>query len=340
MSGEALAERVRRVKEAAEGRWIEILTGAGIPEALLARDNRPCPLCGGRDRFTFFRREPGGRWFCRGCGHGDGIALLQRFRHESFGATLRYLEERLGVKRAWLPKEEWLRVRAERRAAEDAAGRARRRLEALWNEAQPLSELDRFDPVMRYLSARGLPLGAGDLSAELRSHPLLDYFEGGEDARVHERWPAMLARVSDEGGRLVSLHRTYLRPDGSKAPVAAQKKLTKGALETGLVRLFAPRETLGIAEGIETALAARALSGIPVWSAVSVGGYARLKNLPEGVRCLVVFGDRDESFAGQKGAYELAERIGREHPGVRVEVRLPPETGADWNDVLLAKSAH
>jgi putative DNA primase/helicase len=106
------------------------------------------------------------------------------------------------------------------------------------------------------------------------------------------------------------------------------------------VRLFAPRETLGIAEGIETALAARALSGIPVWSAVSVGGYARLRNLPEGVRRLVIFGDRDESFAGQKGAYELAERIGREHPGVRVEVRLPPETGADWNDVLLAKSAH
>lgn len=337
MREEALAERVRRVKEAAEGRWTEILTGAGVPEPLLARDNRPCPLCGGRDRFTFFRREADGHWFCRGCGHGDGIALLQRFRHESFGSALRYLEQRLGIRRAWLPREEWLRRAAERRAENDAADRAARRLEALWNEARPLSECDRFDPVMRYLASRGLPLGAGDLSTELRSHPLLDYFEGGGGERVHERWPAMLARISDEEGRLVSLHRTYLRPDGAKAPVAAQKKLAKGSLGTGLIRLFAPQDSLGIAEGIETALAARALSSIPVWSAVSVGGYARLRNLPAGVGRLVIFGDRDESFAGQKGAYELAERIGREHPGVRVEVRLPPSAGADWNDVLLSR---
>ena len=47
--------RVQRVQEAASGRWLDILIGAGVLEAMLLRLNRPCPLCGGRDRFSFYR---------------------------------------------------------------------------------------------------------------------------------------------------------------------------------------------------------------------------------------------------------------------------------------------
>lgn len=36
--------RVQRVQEAASGRWLDILIGAGVPEAMLLRLNRPCPL--------------------------------------------------------------------------------------------------------------------------------------------------------------------------------------------------------------------------------------------------------------------------------------------------------
>lgn len=54
--------RVQRVQEAASGRWLDILIGAGVPEAMLLRLNRPCPLCGGRDRFSFYRNKPDGRW--------------------------------------------------------------------------------------------------------------------------------------------------------------------------------------------------------------------------------------------------------------------------------------
>lgn len=43
--------RVQRVQEAASGRWLDILIDAGLPEVMLLRLNRPCPLCGGRDRF-------------------------------------------------------------------------------------------------------------------------------------------------------------------------------------------------------------------------------------------------------------------------------------------------
>jgi hypothetical protein len=40
------------VKEAAAGRWLEILTAAGIPAAALDGKGHPCPRCGGSDRFA------------------------------------------------------------------------------------------------------------------------------------------------------------------------------------------------------------------------------------------------------------------------------------------------
>ena len=59
-------DRIARVKAAAELRWPEIFAAAGMDPAHFMRQNRPCPLCGGCDRFSFFAKEFGGRWFCRG----------------------------------------------------------------------------------------------------------------------------------------------------------------------------------------------------------------------------------------------------------------------------------
>lgn len=78
----------------------------------------------------------------------------------------------------------------------------------------------------------------------------------------------MLALVTDDEGRIVTLHRTYLTPEGIKAPVEAPKKLYAGGARGGLIRLGEPSDVLGIAEGIETALSARTLFKIPVWSDV------------------------------------------------------------------------
>lgn len=108
----------------------------------------------------------------------------------------------------------------------------------------------------------------------------------------------MLALVTDDEGRIVTLHRTYLTPEGIKAPVEAPKKLYAGGARGGLIRLGEPSDVLGIAEGIETALSARTLFKIPVWSAVSVGGFQNFTKVPDGVRKVVVFGDNDRSYAG------------------------------------------
>src|SRR4029077_16818228 len=95
------------------------------------------------------------------------------------------------------------------------------------------------------------------------------------------------------------------------------------------VRLAEVDDVMGIAEGIETALSASVLFGIPVWAAICAAGMAHLSP-PEGVQRVFVFGDCDASFAGQTAAYGLAKRL--RHPSRIVTVNVAAEVGADWDD--------
>ena len=89
-------------------------------------------------------------------------------------------------------------------------------------------------------------------------------------------WPGMVAipRRAD-GAPVGGIHRTFLLDDGSAKAPAGKKML--GSVADGAVRLFpiGVDGHLGIAEGIETALAAQAMFGIPVWAALSADGLAR-----------------------------------------------------------------
>ena len=51
---------------------------------------------------------------------------------------------------------------------------------------------------------------------------------------------------------------------------------------------------------------------------------------PEAKR-IIIFGDNDPNYTGQAAAYALAKRL-RSDERV-VEVQIPAEVGADWNDV-------
>jgi putative DNA primase/helicase len=102
------------------------------------------------------------------------------------------------------------------------------------------------------------------------------------------------------------------------------------------VRLAEHGATLGIAEGIETALSATALFGIPCWSAINANGLAKWSP-PTGVEEVVIFGDNDPKFGGQAAAFSLAHRLACRGPAIRVEI--PPTVGDDWNDVLMKGTA-
>jgi putative DNA primase/helicase len=163
----------------------------------------------------------------------------------------------------------------------------------------------------------------------LRYHPHLAYRHEDGQCTYH---PAMVARVDNAQGEGVSVHRTYLTRDGRKAHVPTVKKLmpsvVPGATRGGAIRLYPASETLAIAEGIETALAVRLATGLPVWSTICADGMARLVIPPE-VRLVVICADHDT--AGLDAAKTLARRLLTEQR--RVKILMPDTPGEDWADL-------
>ena len=105
-----------------------------------------------------------------------------------------------------------------------------------------------------------------------------------------------------------------------------------GDLNGFAVRLGGVQERLGIAEGIETAICAGKLFGVPCWAALSANGMKTWEPPPE-VRCVLICGDNDASYTGQEAAYALAHRLTRQ--GISVEVHLPQLVGTDFADVQM-----
>jgi hypothetical protein len=139
-------------------------------------------------------------------------------------------------------------------------------------QCQPLTP---GDPVTLYLKRRGLG-GVWPLPAALRLHRALPCWHEGEKLGT---FPAMVAPLASPDGVTVALHRTYLTADGRKAEVPTVKKLTgaAGPLAGACIPLHqSAKGCIGIAEGIETALAA--------WCASAVPTVARLlRGQPRGV---------------------------------------------------------
>ena len=222
--------------------------------------------------------------------------------------------------------------------------RKAQRLAVIWRESAPLTD-PRAEVGLAYLRARGLGdlVDAGDMPGGdvLRLHPRLPYFETSEGGRRVGEYPCLLAAVTDPAGGLATLHRTWLAPDGSgKAPVPSPKKLASparvNALRGAAIHLCRAVDRLAVAEGIETAFAVRILTGLPAWSCVSAHGLETVA-LPRGLGELVVAGDNDPHGVGERAAHRLARRAQREGIPV-VKVSVPKRTGADWLDVLVARS--
>jgi putative DNA primase/helicase len=190
-----------------------------------------------------------------------------------------------------------------------------------------LESMDGINPVRRYLHTRGLkPSGL------TQYHPGLAYYEEGQ---FKGKFPAMVHVFRAPDASPLTYHVTYLTNGGEKAPVGAPKKVMPaiGELSGGAIRLAKAEPVLGIAEGIETALAATQRTGVPCWASYSATLLEQFQP-PDGVGRVVVFGDNDASFTGQAASYALAKRLKRE--GYEVDVRIPERTGADWADQVSA----
>lgn len=250
-----------------------------------------------------------------------------------------------------------LQERMSRQTEMDSA-KARERIQRTWSECVPITSPS-AGPAMKYLASRKIILRNLSVLSDgdcVRFHPALPYFEevevtkAGEDGKTitTSRWqkkgdyPAIVCAIRDVTGELITLHRTYLSPKGTKAKVGEARKMMSVpddmTVVGGSIRMGTPAHgVLGVAEGLETALSGYRASGIPTWSLVNTTLLEGFE-VPDGVHTVIIWADKDKSHAGESAANVLKTRL--EALGLRVLVMIPQQPvparakGVDWNDVL------
>lgn len=256
------------------------------------------------------------RGMCPACGYKGGLTLS-----ESNGRPLWWCascRDQEAVGKALLGDAAPARPEADAEPAprEDRRGAVR----AMVERARP-------SPIVpAYLGNRGLRLPP--------SAPLL-YLANAKHPSGRAL-PCMLALLHDLAGDLVAVHRTFLAPGGTGKAVVEPVRMTLGDVRGAAVRLYPVAPHLVVAEGIETAIAAAELLGLPAWAATSAGNLGDALALPPEVREVTIAADNDPP--GRRAAKAAAARWRAE--GRAVRVAMPDKPGADFNDVLLERKRH
>lgn len=181
-----------------------------------------------------------------------------------------------------------------------------------------------------YLRRRGV--SAFGATEALRFHPSC-FYRADANSRS-EKWPALVAAVTDLSKRITGIHRTWLNPelggaDQGKAPIEDPKR-SLGDIWTHAVRFGVAQDVMAAGEGIETMLSLRSvLPALPMIAALSAGNLAAV-TLPPLLRRLYVAMDADP--AGKSAAAALAARA--VEAGIEAIVCRPVRN--DFNDDLRA----
>lgn len=345
------------LKARSHGRWVEIFSilAPELDEAVQRMGRHvACPMHGSNDGFRLFRdaADTGGG-VCSSCGaFHDGFALLRALRGWSFPEVLEQVDDALGGAVSQ-PQPAVIKPKAAKAPSRSTRYGLRRHWKAGVRDEWAKRLLE------DYLVGRGLsPVLAEIWLEEARVHPAMPY--RNDERKVVGEWPCVMTLVRDAEGRAITMHRLWLeRLDAKtvvKAPVDCPKKLyplTEGAsMSGGAIRFGKPvGRTLGIAEGIETALAVTAATGMTTWACVSASIMPSFVP-PEGVDTVVVWADKDRAKAqpllpngeqrppkhpGLDAARALQKRLWSE--GIKAAVQLPPveipagKDSIDWADV-------
>lgn len=326
----------------ARGKWFTILHAEcqELHEALSKPGRHvDCPLHGGKKDFRLRRDfEEEGRAHCS-CGNFDGFHLLMQLNNYTFPEAVEAVRRIVaGPQADKIPVyRSYSRPSSTQRLKDDT--RIKSTIQRWWNQSVPL---DAPEAKAARLYFRNRKLGSVLMPLDdVGFHPALAYFDS--DRKLIGEFPALISIIRMPDGRVSSVHRTYITHDGQKAFGGDEARKQYQSPSTNPVRGGAIRldkevgPILNLAEGLETALAVRALTGQPTWSTLNKE-LLRMVAIPEQVRLVVIWGDRDLSEGGQEAAIKLMDRI--RESGKAAVVMLPPfnipegEKGVDWNDVV------
>ncbi|WP_374394875.1 toprim domain-containing protein [Sphingopyxis sp.] len=239
-------------------------------------------------------RQPG-KWTDASSGaHGDLLDIIAAScGHTNFRDTLDEARRFLS-----LPPETFAPRNPAPRKSKPGTPEAARRL---WAATRPLADTIARD----YLMRRAIT----DLRdvCWLRFHPHCFYRPSDEDGPLARKaWPALIAAVTDERGRIMGIHRTWLDPATcDKAPVAYPRRAMGHLLGHG-VRFGQAGPLMVAGEGIETMLSLMQVSPLlPMVAGLSAAHLGALC-FPAPLRRLYVA--RDDDPAGAAALSTLRER--------------------------------
>lgn len=294
-----------KMEQEVVGRWVDVLVALGVDRRYLVNRHGKCPFCGGRDRYRFDNKNGYGTFYCNHCGSGDGFKFLKKMFNWDFKKSVNEIRNIIGDCKKVVMKKTDPKIA----------------LKKIASMSQPIKN---DSDLIQYLGSRGI-----NSVPESLKEAQLYYFEDGHKTGP---FPTLVALITDSSGKGVSYHLTYTHRQ-QKLKCAAPKKIMTPVttMKGAYVELYPLEEHICVAEGIETALAIRDLTGLPVISALNAHNLSAL-SLPSLVKKVEIWGDNDASYCGQRASYTLAEQLTRK--GLEVVVHIPPVVGEDWLDYI------
>ena len=328
---------------AQRGGWASIFANySGLNQAMSKGvRQQPCPVSDtGKTKFRFFKdwQETGGAYHNDVGAMPDGIEVVTWYTGKSKAEVLDELVEICGGKAVLdAAKPVNTKPRTIEYCNKEEAKVRKQRIQKVWKESQPIVG----SLAETYLRSRGICADLRYIGNNLRFHPAMPYKE--DDNSKWVKLPCMLAVYRDKNGKALTLHRTFLKPDGSgKADVSRPKMVMAPPrdMRGGYIVLDKPHvantgKYIGIAEGIENALSAREAMGCAMFCGFSDRLMA-MTNFPEEVTNVFVFADKEPSGAGMAAAEALKEA----NKDKDVLIMSPEDETAekiDWNDIYQTK---
>ncbi|HIH5083942.1 TPA: DUF7146 domain-containing protein [Klebsiella pneumoniae] len=304
-------------KQAAMGRWSEIFEYYGLP-AITGKNHfkGECPLCGRKGKYRCDNKNGTGSYICV-CGSGDGWSLLSGFTGKEFKVLAAEVDQIIG--------NEYTSDRTRVNPVRTTLAQQREKVSRKFAKLTPL----RGTGADSYLKGRGI----NSLPAESVRYCDKQPVDGNN-------LQAIYALATDDRGELCYLHRTLLDGDKKANIGGSAKKMMKLQEDSYLeyaksvaIRLFPVASTLGIAEGIETALSCHQITKCHTWATMNTAFMKKFR-VPAGVKNLIIFADADSNAAGLAAAHVCAEaNLKAKNDLETVSVRWPKQ--GDFNDLLI-----
>ncbi|ENP8454728.1 DUF7146 domain-containing protein [Photobacterium damselae] len=359
--------KIEKVRAMADGKWDVVFSAYPQLSTAMQRAPRqvPCPLtCNSKQTSTKFRLfrdwvETGGAYHNDEGPMPDGIDVIAWLEGSSKGEAMDHIIDILGGNITQISddqvrwKQQEMQKAREQYCSEEERVARMNSVRAVATSSIPAAH---SPEVHAYLRSRGLKGDFSKLPHDLRYSNHIRYpVSFREEGDNRSPWySALIGTFVDAKENNCTLHRIFLQ-NGAKAPEKNNKLMMSPPwdIRGGHIKLDEPvvlhgengeltGALIGYCEGIETALAIREATGIPMrpYFSATLLGMAEGVNVPGVAKentIITIWADKDRSNAGQDTANKLAEKLTGE--GYSVQLLLPeqeiPENSksVDWLDV-------